>query len=127
LLATGVVPWSAGTEALQLEVARDEQYQALRFNMPVVEVLLSLMPGQGYEARGWLVPHRHHKEFPIRVIWSAGRMFDRKILEVGAAPDFAVSFHYWGPMLIQAELEFKDGGKARAYVYARLPDSTTRR
>jgi len=54
-------------------------------------------------------------------------MFDRKLLEAGAAPDFAVSFHYWGPMLIQAELEFDDGQKARAYVYARLPDSTTRR
>ncbi|MEK7996648.1 MAG: metallophosphoesterase, partial [Planctomycetota bacterium] len=92
-----------------LEGARDAQYQAFRFNMPVVEVLPSLMPGQGYEARAWLVPHRYHKEFPIRVVWSAGRMFDRKVLEVEAAPDFAVSFHYWGPMLIQAELEFNDG------------------
>jgi len=34
---------------------------------------------------------------------------------------------YWGPMLIQAELEFEDRQKARAYVYARLPDTTTRR
>jgi len=54
-------------------------------------------------------------------------MFDRKVLDVEAVPDFAVSFHYWGPMLIQAELEFSHGEKARAYVYARLPDSTTRR
>ena len=110
-----------------LEKAREQQYQALRFNMPVVEVLPSLMPGQGYEARAWLVAHRHRKEFPIRVVWSAGRMFDRKVLGFEGAPDFAVSFHYWGPMLIQAELEFKDGEKAQAYVYARLPDSTTRR
>lgn len=110
-----------------LEKARDEQYQELRLNMPVVEVFPSLMPGQGYEARAWLVPHRYHKEFPTRVTWSAGRMFDRKVLDGNAKPDFAVSFHYWGPMLIQAELEFADGDKACAYLYARLPDSPTRR
>lgn len=84
--------------------------------MPVVEVLPSLMPGRGYEARAWLVPHHYHKEFPIRVTWSAGRMFYRKILGAEAAPDFTVSFHYWGLMLIQAELEFADNVKARAYV-----------
>jgi hypothetical protein len=95
--------------------------------MPVVEVFPSLMPGQGYEARVWLVPHRHHKESPIRVTWSAGPMFRRKVLGMEAAPDFAVSFHYWGPMLIQVELEFADGHRARGYMYARLPDSTTRR
>ena len=110
-----------------LEVARSDQYRALRLNMPVAEVLPSLMPGQGSEARVWLVPHRHHREFPIRVTWSAGRHFDRKIPEAEAAPDFAVSFHYWGPMLIQVELEFADGHKAQMFVYARLPDSTTRR
>jgi hypothetical protein len=54
-------------------------------------------------------------------------MFDRKVLDAGAEPEFAVSFHYWGPMLIQAELEFADGEKAQAYLYARLPDSTTMR
>lgn len=85
------------------------------------------MPGQGYEARAWLVQHRGHTESPIRVTWSAGPKFQRKVHEAEAQPDFAVSFHYWGPMLIQAELEFADGKKARGYLYARLPNSITRR
>lgn len=119
------IPFPVGGDTL--ETAREAQYQALRLNMPVVEVLPSLMPGQGSEARVWLVRHRHHKEFPIRVTWSAGRYFERKVLQATAEPDFAVSFHYWGPVLIQVELEFADGHKAQAYVYARLPDSTKRR
>lgn len=110
-----------------VEAARKAEYERLKLNLPVVEVLPSLMPGQGYEARAWLVPHNHHQESPVRVTWSAGPRFPRKVLNKDAAPDFAVSFHYWGPMLIQVELEFKKGPKELAYVYARLPDSTTRR
>ncbi len=102
---------------------RDNQYKKLRQNMPVVEVVPSLMPGQGYEACAWLVPHRYHKESPVRVIWSAGPLFNRKIVEADAAPDFAVTFQYYGPMLIQAVLEFANGEKALTYVYARLPDA----
>ena len=34
----------------ELEFARSKQYQELRFNMPVVEVLPLLIAGQGYEA-----------------------------------------------------------------------------
>ena len=107
-----------------LEEARDKKYQDLRMNMPVVEVFPSLLPGQGYEARAWLVRHRYHRESPTRVTWSAGPRFKRKIIGAEAKPDFAVSFHYWGPMLIQVELEFEDGEKACGYLYARLPDST---
>jgi 3',5'-cyclic AMP phosphodiesterase CpdA len=110
-----------------LEENRDEIYQKLRFNMPVIDVRPSLQPTQGYEARVWLERHRHHKESPARVIWSAGPMFERKVSEADAAPDFCTSFHYWGPMLIQAQLEFKDGETAVHYLYARLPDTTRRR
>jgi len=109
------------------EQERDSTYQDLRLNMPVAEVLPSLLPGQAYEARAWLVQHRHHSEFPTRVIWSAGQMFERKVCEREAAPEFCAAFHYWGPMLLQAELQFADGHKARAYLYARLPDSRSER
>lgn len=108
------------------EEERDATYQKLRFNMPVVEVLQSLQPGQGYEARVWLVRHRHHTESPVRVIWSAGHMFDRKVCEADASPEFCAFFHYWGPMLIQAQLEFEDGERVAHHVYARLPDATRR-
>lgn len=111
-----------------LESARNKQYQALRHNMPVVEVLPSLIPGQGYEARVWIVPHsKHHTEFPVNVVWSAGPKFDRKYSGPSSNPDFCASFHYWGPMLIQAELTFAEGPPVFAYVYARLPDAIMRR
>jgi len=109
------------------EVERDAEYQKLRLNMLVVEVLPSLVPGQGYEARVWLQPHRNHRESPKQVVWSAGPKFDRKVCDASSAPNFCVSFHYWGPMLVQAELTFDDGESATAYVYARLPDAITRR
>ena len=115
---------------------RFNQYQNLRYNMPVVEVLPSLMPGQGYEAKVWLVPHRpgiDHKEYPKKVTWCAGQSFShRKICDRiasgrNAATEFCTTFHYWGPTLIQAILEFDDGVVQTGYVYARLPDSIIRR
>lgn len=118
-------PFPDGDDAL--EKKRKKEYNKLRFNMPVVEVLPSLIPGQGYEARVWLVRHRNHKESPIQVIWSAGEWFSRKISDSTASPNFCTSFHYWGPMLIQAQLQFSDGVKATAYVYARLPDEIRNR
>ena len=38
------------------------------------------MSGQGYKTRVWLVRHRHHRESPKRVVWSAGSMFDSNIM-----------------------------------------------
>ena len=111
----------------ELEIARSKHYAELRLNMPVVEVLPSLIAGQGYEARVWIVPHRYQTDSPVKVVWSAGHMFERKISGPESAPDFCSSFHYWGPMLIQAELTFMDGHKGIGYVYARLPDTITRR
>lgn len=119
------LPFPSDGDALETE--RDLQYKKLRYNMPVVEVLPSLMPGQGYEARVWIAPHRYHAESPKQVLWSAGPKFERKVCGAESAPDFCGAFHYWGPMLIQAELTFDDGQTATAYVYARLPDATTRR
>lgn len=108
----------------EIEKKRSEYYNKLRFNMPVVDILPSLLPNQAYEARVWLEPfneHDRHKEFPAKVIWSAGPWFSKKICYRDDSKDFCAYFHYWGPMAIQAELEFDDGKKAYAYVYARYP------
>jgi 3',5'-cyclic AMP phosphodiesterase CpdA len=102
---------------------RWKQYESLRFNMPVAEVMPSLMPGQAYEVRVWLEPHRlNHQDYPVEVTWSAGTRFERKVCESSAEPNFCAFFHYWGPTLVQAKLKFKDGKKAYGYVYARFPE-----
>ena len=106
----------------QLETERKAEYEKLRLNLPVVDVFPSLVPGQGYEARVRIVQHRYHKEFPKRVVWSAGPKFDRKICASETAPDYCAHFHYYGPVLIQAELEFSDA-KVKTYVYAHLPEA----
>lgn len=110
-------------EDRQRESLRTQVYKELRGNMPVVEVMPSLMPRQAYEARAWIVPHTIHKESPRRVVWSAGEKFRVHVCERDTNPIFAASIHYWGPMLIQAELEFDDGQKAYSYIYARIPKS----
>ncbi|KRQ02197.1 hypothetical protein AOQ72_07760 [Bradyrhizobium yuanmingense] len=109
-----------------LEAGRKKEYERLKCNMPVVEVLPSLMPGQGYEARAWIVRHPGHKNYPREVLWSAGPKFKRQISSADASSNFCVSFHYWGPMQIQAELIFEDRAET-TYLYARLPDAITRR
>jgi hypothetical protein len=105
---------------------RKDQYELLRYNMPVVEVIPSLMPRQGYEARVWLEKHHKDSASPVSVTWSAGTWFERKVCDSTEAPEFCVYFHYWGPTLIQAELLFEDGEKAFGYVYARFPEQKAR-
>ena len=108
------------------EIRRSDYYNLLRFNMPVVEIQPSLMPDQAYEARVWLEPfkeHERHTEYPVKVTWSAGVFFEKKICHRDDSKNFCAYFHYWGPMAIQAELEFDDGIKAYAHVYARYPES----
>ncbi len=105
---------------------RKAQYTALRGNMPVVEVMPSLVRGQAYEARCWIVPHKS-AEAPKQVTWSAGASFPLITVPRADDPLFCVEFHYWGPMLVQAELEFADGSTAKGYVYARLPEAIERK
>jgi 3',5'-cyclic AMP phosphodiesterase CpdA len=106
------------------EKNRIGEYTSSRGNMAVVEVLPSLVPGQAYEARVWIVGHASPKfprQCPVRVMWSAGRNFP--VHEIAGETDrwFAAAFHYWGPMLIQARLIFEDGSDKLLHVYARLP------
>jgi 3',5'-cyclic AMP phosphodiesterase CpdA len=106
------------------ELLRIQQYQKLRGNMPVVEVMPSLRGDQAYEARVWIEPHKRSEEdIPDKVIWSAGRMFSMVVCEYKDNPHFCTGFEYWGPMLIQARIFFKDGKQASGFVYARLPSS----
>lgn len=104
--------------------ARGAEYARLRGNMPVVEVLPSLVPGQAYEARVWIVPHKGEipREVPIEVLWSAGPKFPVVKATAAESKWFCTSFHYWGAMLIQARLTFADGKSEHAHIYARLPE-----
>ena len=55
---------------------RVAEYSRTRGNMPVVEVLPSMVPGQAFEARVWIVPHtRRPQDVPARVHWSAALSF----------------------------------------------------
>lgn len=115
------------------ETKRSEVYAATRGNMVVSEVLPSLLPGQAYEVRAWIVPHVDRDgqpkpgwEPPQQVLWSAGEMFDRKEVLRSEDPTFCAAFHYWGPMLLQAEIRFADGQVGYGYTYARIPELTPR-
>jgi 3',5'-cyclic AMP phosphodiesterase CpdA len=104
------------------EARRVSEYARLRGNLPVVEVMPSLVEGQAYEARAWLVA-KPPREMPKQVAWSAGAMHD--VVTIGCDSDelFCASFHYWGPMLLQARLSFADGTSETAHLYARIPES----
>jgi hypothetical protein len=75
----------------------------------------------------WIVPHhdREEKDIPEEVIWNAGWRFNR--IRVARAKDksFSAIFSYWGSMMVEAIMQFRDGPPAKAYVYARIPDGRT--
>lgn len=122
----GRVSWRAFTQGSgeTSEEARIQQYECLRGNMPVVEVLPSLISDQAYEARVWIEEHRRSKsDIPERVVWPAGNKFHLAVCEHHENPHFSAGFEYWGPMLVQARMFFKDGEEASGHVYARLPKS----
>jgi 3',5'-cyclic AMP phosphodiesterase CpdA len=108
------------------ERKRRETYEALRYYLPVVDVSPSLAPGQEYEARAWIVRHERPDgvasyDPPVKVVWSAGKFFAVQTCLRTVDTNFCASFHYWGPMLLQAQLHFADGYVAEGHVYARLP------
>jgi hypothetical protein len=111
-----------GPAATEDERQRTSNYERLRGNMPVVEVMPSLVQGQAYEARAWIVAHGGRK-LPIEVQWSAGAMHQVVTVRPEADESFCVSYHYWGPMLLQARLTFADGAVETAHVYARIPQT----
>jgi Calcineurin-like phosphoesterase/prokaryotic YEATS domain len=108
------------------EECRIKEYERLRGYLPVVEVRPSLVQGQAYEAVVWIAKHppergKNPRKDAVKVIWSAGKRFGVQEVSVNEKENFAVSFDYWGPMLIQADIVFADGEEAFAHVYAHLP------
>lgn len=113
----------------EAEAKRAEVYSATHRNMVVSEVLPSLVPGQAYEVRAWVVPNvdrdgraKSGWVAPERVCWSAGEYFPRKEIARQDDPRFCCAFNYWGSMLLQAEMFFTDGTRGFGYTYARIPD-----
>jgi 3',5'-cyclic AMP phosphodiesterase CpdA len=90
------------------DLERRSHYPRLRGNMPIVDVIPSLDPGQAYDATVCLMPHPSEKqlEMPTRVEWCAGPMFEQ--VQASIVPPFAARFSYWGPANIQVRLHFKD-------------------
>jgi 3',5'-cyclic AMP phosphodiesterase CpdA len=105
---------------------RSQTLVATRRNFPAIEVLPSLNPTQGYEARVWIEgqPHNDYKP-PTKVEWSASPHWFKQILVCDRAsdPEFHARFAYYGPTLLQARMFWEDGYEAQAYIYARIPRS----
>jgi len=128
------------TSAIQRQYSREEdaagdslrknRYEDLRLNMPVCEVMPSLVPGQHNEVRLWIEPHLPDKQRddqrPVQVTWSAGEL--HRVITVRREHDerCCATMHYYGSMLVQARLEFADGHIALGYVYARTPSAYQR-
>jgi hypothetical protein len=88
----------------------------------------SLSPRHVNEARLWIVRHQPPEgveEEPgiVRVTWSAGKRFWVTTLSVEEDPNMCAVLHYYGPMLVQAHMEFADGHTEDAFVYVRLPEA----
>lgn len=111
------------------EQERKKEYKRCRNNMAVVEVRPSFDPTEKYEAVFWIVGHsgkegndyRKPSDIPIQVTWSAGPLFQQKTVRRGEDHRFAASYSYYGPMIVQGEMEFEDGTKELVHVYARIP------
>jgi 3',5'-cyclic AMP phosphodiesterase CpdA len=107
--------------------ARSREYQRLRGNMPVAEVMPSLDPDQAYEVRLWIEPHRKdgtiRRELPVEVTWFAGDNFPAIRLTPDVDSHFCTKLDYWGPFLAQAALKFSDGCEELTHIYAMMPQS----
>jgi 3',5'-cyclic AMP phosphodiesterase CpdA len=107
-----------------LETPRQNAIKNTRRNFPVVDILPSLDPEQGNEARVRIEAQvgREGYEAPERVEWWAGPAFKNVVtIARNQDPTFGARFTYWGPMLIQAQLHWSDGSSAIAHIFAPLP------
>jgi 3',5'-cyclic AMP phosphodiesterase CpdA len=113
------------------ETVRKSEYERCRNNIAVVEVRPSFDPAEKYEAVFWIVGHsgkdgkdyRAPRDIPVQVTWSAGPKFMQKTVRHEDDARFAGSYSYYGPMIVQAELEFPDRKKELLHVYARIPSA----
>jgi hypothetical protein len=110
------------------EGERSAEYQRLRFHFPVAAFMPSLEAGQVNEVRLWIVRHRPPIGVEVgpgveSVTWSAGKRFSVITVTAKDDPKLCAVLHYWGPMLVQAHIEFADGHSADAYIYVRMPEA----
>lgn len=106
---------------------RIKYYEKSRGNLPVVNVLPSLEPDQAYEAMIWIVQHPYGvkkpiKDCPVKVIYSAGERFEVIEVNKNENDNFIAKFTYYGPMLIQVKMIFKDKKEFITHIYARMPN-----
>jgi 3',5'-cyclic AMP phosphodiesterase CpdA len=120
----GTVREASAAEVAALEPLRQEAIKNTRRNFPVVDILPSLDPKQGNEARVRIEAQVGSKGYepPERVEWWAGPSFKDLVTVTRAQdPAFGARFTYWGPMLIQARLHWSKGPSAIAHIFAPLP------
>lgn len=111
----------------EYEERRREAYARSNGYFPYARVRPSLMEGQAYEAVCEIVQHPSKKlpqqDPPIKVVWSAGDMFEVKEVHKEADPKYSITFQYYGSMLVQARMFFEDGHEAVEHIYAPIPSS----
>jgi len=112
----------------EAEADRFAEYQRLHWYFPVAAVMPSLHPDQVNEARLWIVRHSPPNGVDpgpsiCHVTWSAGKRFALVRIAATEDPKLCAVVHYYGPMLIQATMEFEDGQRSDAYLYVRLPEA----
>ncbi|TFF20637.1 hypothetical protein E3C22_00155 [Jiella endophytica] len=112
-----------GDEDQPFEALRAEAIGNCRRNFPAIEVFPTFHPGQGFEARVWIeAQEKQGRDFPVRVEWSAGPYFPKiAVCHVEDDPQFRARFAYYGPMLIQARMYWRDSTYSIAYVFAHYP------
>ena len=120
----GTARAASANEVAELEPLRQQAIRQTRRNFPVIDVLPSLDPRQGNEARVRIEGQigRDDYQAPDRVEWWAGPAFKDLVTVTRAQdPTFGARFTYWGPVLIQVRMHWVDGYSALAHVFAPLP------
>ena len=117
--------WEASADEIaEFEPPRQQAIKQTRRNFPVVEILPSLDPQQGNEARVRIEGQigRNGYEAPSGVEWWAGTAFKNLVAVTREQdPTFGARFTYWGPVLIQVRIHWDDGYSAHAHIFAPLP------
>ncbi len=121
----GISREASAEEIAEFEPLRQQAIKQTRRNFPVIDILPSLDPQQGNEARVRIEGQIGKEGYqpPVRVEWWAGPAF-KNIVSVTREQDslFGARFTYWGPVLIQARLHWDDGYSALAHIFGPLPD-----
>lgn len=102
------------------EKGRTAVYAHLRGNMPVVDIVPSLEPGQEYQAHMRIVAHGD-RDIPTEVTYFAGPKHQVNVCKPRNNSDFENVMAYYDGMLIKVIMNFADGKTATTHMYAQLP------